>query len=380
MTRQAVSKHLAVLEAALLVTTVRRGREKFHYLNPAPIHEIADRWIHRYDRARVEALTDLKHALEDTDMTQPHTTTATDRPEFVYTTYIRTTPERLFAALTEPAFTRRYWNVDFETDWRPGSTMTWGQGDAAISHPEQVVLEFDPPRRLAYTWHTFTEEWAVAVGIEPDERARIAAEPRSKVLFELEPDGPLVKLTVIHDGFAPGSEVLEKIRGGWPKVVGAIKTLLETGDLDDGYATSAVSAAPVSAVHDALTTLDGLAGWWMPDVSGEPAVLGGEVTFRFDDEHVTMRVEHLEPALVVWSCTESTKMPEWVGNTLWFDLHARDGDRAPRSSSCRSVCSRAATATTCAPAAGTTTWRAWPRTRPAKAGSREAPPSGTRRG
>ena len=132
MTRQAVSKHLAVLEAALLVTTVRRGREKFHYLNPAPIHEIADRWIHRYDRARVEALTDLKHALEDTDMTQPHTTTATDRPEFVYTTYIRTTPERLFAALTEPAFTRRYWNVDFETDWRPGSTMTWasrGCGD-----------------------------------------------------------------------------------------------------------------------------------------------------------------------------------------------------------------------------------------------------------
>jgi hypothetical protein len=80
MTRQSVSKHLAVLEAANLVTTVRRGREKHHYLNPAPINDIAERWIHRYDRARIDALADLKHALEATPV---------DRPEFVYTTYIR---------------------------------------------------------------------------------------------------------------------------------------------------------------------------------------------------------------------------------------------------------------------------------------------------
>src|SRR5437763_10048118 len=114
MTRQAVSKHLAVLEAALLVTTLRRGREKLHYLNAAPINEVADRWIHHYDRARVDALADLKRALEMPTM---------EKPEFVYTTYIRTTPERLWAALTEPAFTRRYWDMEFGTDWRPGSTM-----------------------------------------------------------------------------------------------------------------------------------------------------------------------------------------------------------------------------------------------------------------
>ena len=108
-TRQAVSKHLAVLEAANLVTTVRRGREKWHYLNPAPITEIADRWIRRYDRARAHALADLKHALEDT----------VARPTFVHTSFIRTTPERLWAALTEPAFTRRYWQTHFETDWTP---------------------------------------------------------------------------------------------------------------------------------------------------------------------------------------------------------------------------------------------------------------------
>src|SRR5436190_19194492 len=85
--RQSVSKHLAILEAANLVTTVRRGREKLHYLNAAPINEISERWITRYERERVETLADLKRALEDSPM---------DQPTFVYTTYIRTTPERLW--------------------------------------------------------------------------------------------------------------------------------------------------------------------------------------------------------------------------------------------------------------------------------------------
>src|SRR6266550_4272425 len=89
MARQSVSKHLAVLEAANLVTTVRRGREKLHYLNGAPINEISERWITRYERARVHALADLKRALEDNTM---------DKPSFVYTTYIQTTPERLWEA------------------------------------------------------------------------------------------------------------------------------------------------------------------------------------------------------------------------------------------------------------------------------------------
>ena len=94
MARQSVSKHLAVLEAANLVTTVWRGREKLHYLNAEPINAIADRWISRYDRARVRALADLKTALED----DPDGAS----PSFVYATYISTTPERLWQALTEP--------------------------------------------------------------------------------------------------------------------------------------------------------------------------------------------------------------------------------------------------------------------------------------
>src|SRR5512133_2363667 len=118
MARQSVSKHLAVLEAANLVTTVRRGREKLHYLNAAPINEIAERWITRYEQGRVEALADLKRALEDSPM---------DQPTFVYTTYIRTTPERLWQALTEPAFTERYWNITFDSDWKTGSELSWNQ-------------------------------------------------------------------------------------------------------------------------------------------------------------------------------------------------------------------------------------------------------------
>src|SRR5687768_116574 len=121
MARQSVSKHLAVLEAANLVTTVWRGREKLHYLNAEPINAIAERWINQYHRERVRALADLKTALELAPMSNP---------EFVYTTYINTTPERLWQALTDPAFTRRYWGVVLESDWRVGSTMTWKQDGA----------------------------------------------------------------------------------------------------------------------------------------------------------------------------------------------------------------------------------------------------------
>jgi DNA-binding transcriptional ArsR family regulator/uncharacterized protein YndB with AHSA1/START domain len=222
MARQSVSKHLAVLEAANLVTTVRRGREKLHYLNAAPINEISERWITRYDQGRVRALADLKRALEETPM---------QKPSFAYTTYIKTTPERLWQALTEPAFTERYWRTTFETDWQVGSTITWHHQGVTIAHPEQVVLESEPYRRLSYTWHTFTPELAeVHDELSDDVLAKVAGEGRSKVTFEIEPLGELCKLTVVHDGFEPGSTVVELVSGGWPLVLSELKTLLETGE------------------------------------------------------------------------------------------------------------------------------------------------------
>ena len=221
MARQSVSKHLAVLEEANLVTTVWRGREKLHYLNAAPITEISARWIDRYEQPRVAALTDLKHVLENTPM---------DKPSFVYTTYIHTTPERLWEALTSPAFTERYWNAAFETDWAPGSEMVWNLYGVRIANAEQVVLEADPPRRLSYTWHTFTPELARASESDEAVFAAAAREPRSKVTFELEPAGSAVKLTVVHDGFPADSSAATLVANGWPRVLSRLKTLVETGD------------------------------------------------------------------------------------------------------------------------------------------------------
>jgi DNA-binding transcriptional ArsR family regulator/uncharacterized protein YndB with AHSA1/START domain len=223
MARQSVSKHLKVLEAANLITTVRRGREKLHYLNPAPINEIAERWITQYDQGRVRVLADLKTALEAPPMD--------NRPSFVYMTFIRTAPERLWQGLTDPAFTTRYWNIAFESDWRTDSALTWKQNGVTIVDDGQRVVEADPYRRLSFTWHTFTPEWARAVEIDEERRARLSAERRSKVTFEIEPlDGEQVKLTVIHDDLEPDGLLVGMISGGWPRVIANLKTLLETGE------------------------------------------------------------------------------------------------------------------------------------------------------
>lgn len=219
MTRQSVSKHLAVLESANLVTTVRRGREKLHYLNAEPINAISDRWINQYDRARIQALADLKTALETAPMP--------DTEPFVYTTYIRTTPERLWQAITDPAFSERYMGHALVSTWEKGATYTWLDKGLEIDHPDQVILESDPYRRLAFTFHTFVPEIATLAGISEQTVAEAARERRSKVSFDIEPVGDQVKLTVVHDDFPADSVVRPLISGGWPWKLSALKSGLE---------------------------------------------------------------------------------------------------------------------------------------------------------
>jgi uncharacterized protein YndB with AHSA1/START domain len=118
------------------------------------------------------------------------------------------------------------------SDWQKGSTydLAYDETGLVISHPEQVILESDPYRRLAYTWHTFTPEWAARHGFDDATAAAWRAEPRSKVAFDLEEARQgVVKLTVVHDGFEPGSAVLQGVSSGWPAVLASLKTLLETG-------------------------------------------------------------------------------------------------------------------------------------------------------
>lgn len=220
MTRQSVSKHLAVLEQANLVSTRMRGREKLHFLNPVPINAIAERWMTRFDRQRTAALADLKFSLEQAPMDNA----------FVYVTYIRTTPEQLWQALTDPAFTSQYWGVIFETDWQTGSPIAWKLGDVVMDREDQRVLEADPPRRLSFTWHALTDDFLATYGDSPEWNAKASAEPLSKVTFEIEPTGEVVKLTVVHDGFEPGSLLLEAVSGGWLPLLSSLKTLLETGE------------------------------------------------------------------------------------------------------------------------------------------------------
>jgi uncharacterized protein YndB with AHSA1/START domain len=108
--------------------------------------------------------------------------------------------------------------------------MTHEEVGLVVSAPDQVILESDPPRRLAYNWHAITPEWAAAVGMDESTAATWRAEPRSKVAFDIEDVGHgVARLTVSHDGFEPGSAVLPAISEGWPAVLSSLKTLLETG-------------------------------------------------------------------------------------------------------------------------------------------------------
>ncbi|HUZ21558.1 MAG TPA: SRPBCC family protein [Acidimicrobiales bacterium] len=170
------------------------------------------------------------------------------KPEFVYTTYIHTTPERLWQALTDPAFTRRYWGVTFQSDWKVGSTMILDQRGVTVADPEQVVLEAEPYRRLSYTWHTFTAEWAESHGFSEEVLTRLTSERRSKVTFDVEALEHVVRLVVVHDGFDPEGLVGEMVSEGWPRVLSELKTLLETGEPlpDNAYASRQDASAPQS--------------------------------------------------------------------------------------------------------------------------------------
>src|SRR5262249_52225020 len=116
MARQSVSQHLSVLESANLISTVRHGRRKLHYLNPVPLHEIQRRWIQECEYSRLHARRALKQQAEEAEMTG-----IADKPTFVYVTYIHSSPEKVWEALTDADLTADYWGHSNVSDWRPGS-------------------------------------------------------------------------------------------------------------------------------------------------------------------------------------------------------------------------------------------------------------------
>jgi uncharacterized protein YndB with AHSA1/START domain len=137
------------------------------------------------------------------------------KPEFIYISYIETTPEKLWEALTDGDFTERYWfGMRLRSDWKPGSTFEMVRSDGTISDAGKVV-ECDPPRRLAYTFINLSDTYR-------DELVPLAT-------FVLEPHGKLVKLTLTHQGFTEGGKFLLGVSKGWPAILSGLKTILETG-------------------------------------------------------------------------------------------------------------------------------------------------------
>ena len=204
MTRFGVMKHLRVLEEAGLVTTQRRGREKLHFLNPVPIRLVHDRWVSKYAEPWAAALSDLKHDLEEATM------------EKVFEIYIKTTPERLWEAITSDELRRKYnFGVGVESDWAPGSSYRGVHPRAPGTLVEGENLEVDPPRRLV---QSFDALWSDDV----------KAQGTTRVTWEIEPVGTSCRLTVTHDQLPPDANA--ELYGGWPMILSGLKTLLETGE------------------------------------------------------------------------------------------------------------------------------------------------------
>jgi uncharacterized protein YndB with AHSA1/START domain len=203
MTRFGVMKHLKVLEDAGLVVTRRRGREKLHFLNAVPIRLVHDRWVSKYAEPWAATLSNLKQTLED-------------GMEKVFEIYIKTTPARLWEAITSSELRQQYtFGVGIDSDWKAGSPYAAVHPASGRRISEGENLEVDPPHRLVQSFHAVWGDDVAAAGT-------------SRVTWEIKPVGDSCHLTVTHDQLPEG--VNDQIYGGWPMILSGLKTLLETGE------------------------------------------------------------------------------------------------------------------------------------------------------
>ena len=212
MTRFGVMKHLRALEGAGLVVAHKVGREKLHYLNPVPVQLIHDRWVSKYTRPKASALADLKTELEGRHQ-------MAEKPAQVYQVIIKATPEQVWDAITKPEFTSRYfYGSRVQTTGEAGTPIRHFAPDGEKLWGDDIVEESDRPRRLVHTWRALYDD-------------EMAAEPRSRVTWEIEPlPGGVTRLTVIHDRLEGSPKTAASVSGGWMFVLSGLKTLLETGE------------------------------------------------------------------------------------------------------------------------------------------------------
>jgi uncharacterized protein YndB with AHSA1/START domain/DNA-binding transcriptional ArsR family regulator len=207
MSRFGVMKHLQILERAGLITSTKVGRERRHYLNPVPIQQVYDRWVSKYAGTWAGALTRLKYELEDTPAMAETTT-------HVYEIFIRTTPERLWQALTDGDLTAQYYfNTRVENITAAGQDYRYTGPDGNVMLSGRVI-ESDPPRKLVTT---FVPAW-------------VENPPETTTSFEITPEGEVCKLTLRHEGLLVGDAMTNGVQDGWARIFSSLKSLLEAGE------------------------------------------------------------------------------------------------------------------------------------------------------
>lgn len=213
VTRFGVMKHLGVLEGAHLIVTRKVGREKLHYLNPLPLQDVADRWISRFAAPFARTLSDLASVAEGRNDKMNNAA-----PKHVWETYIRATPEAVWAILTDDEKTPlwQHFNMTSRTEWRKDGAITFFVGDTPMIVGK--VLEIEPPRRFV---HSFSAQWS----------SDVAVDPASRVTWSLEPVGEgACKLILTHDDFGGDTATSRAVGSGWPEALSRLKTLAETGE------------------------------------------------------------------------------------------------------------------------------------------------------
>ncbi|MGJ9422314.1 ArsR/SmtB family transcription factor [Aeromicrobium sp. CF3.5] len=216
MTRQSATQHVDVLVRADLITVVRSGRHRLHFLNVTPIHEIGERWLADFDQPRLAVLSAIKQQAEENAVSSTrnshseHPTASV--PTYVYVTYIRASAQQVWDALTDSDATALYWGHSNVSDWRAGSGWEHRRLDGSGTDAVGTVIVADPPTRLAITFEDSPEE---------------DRQP-SLVTFTIEAHEEIVRLTVTHENL-PNEDMLRGISNGWPAVMANLKSLLETG-------------------------------------------------------------------------------------------------------------------------------------------------------
>lgn len=209
MTRHGVMNHLGILEGAQLITTIRRGRFKYHYLNPVPIRLIHDRWISRFAEHRVARMSDVKSRLENG-------AAAVDTPTHIYKTYIRATVEDVWRAVTDPDMTAQYfYGTRVQSEWTPGADMAYAYPDGTLASDGHII-SIDPPTRLEFTFRALWDD-------------DLKAEGPCREVWTLTEMGAMVELAIEMFDLTVNSKRYGEFTEGIPYIISGLKSLVETG-------------------------------------------------------------------------------------------------------------------------------------------------------